>query len=89
MKLGMPVLFEYNCVEDNLKLAKELNLDFLEMNLNFSYCRECLERDEVEDLFNKYNIDLICCGHVHGGSRWFGTGVIRVGSGAGYTVREP
>ncbi len=46
MKLGMPILFEYETIEDNIKLAKELGLDFIENNLNFSYGREALENPE-------------------------------------------
>ena len=43
MKVGMPILFEFNTIEENLKLAKELGLDFVELNLNFSYCRKEME----------------------------------------------
>lgn len=43
MKIGMPILFEYETMEENIKLAKELNLDFIENNLNFSYGRKALE----------------------------------------------
>jgi L-ribulose-5-phosphate 3-epimerase UlaE len=32
IKLGMPQLYEYDTIEDNLKLAKELGLDFVELN---------------------------------------------------------
>lgn len=46
MKLGMPILFEYETIEENIKLAKELNLDFIENNLNFSYGRKALENPE-------------------------------------------
>ena len=40
MKLGMPQLFEFDNIEDNLILAKDLGLDFIELNLNFGYCRK-------------------------------------------------
>lgn len=43
MKLGMPILYEFDTIEENIKLAKELGLDFIENNLNFSYGREALE----------------------------------------------
>ena len=56
MKLGMPQLFEFDNIEDNLKLAKELNLDFIELNLNFGYCRKEMEAKTVADLLKKYNI---------------------------------
>ena len=42
MKLGVPQLFEYETIEDNFKLAKKLDLDFIELNLNFASCREAL-----------------------------------------------
>ena len=51
MKLGMPILFEYDSIEENINLAKELNLDFIELNLNFGYCRYELEHNK--ELKNK------------------------------------
>lgn len=56
MKLGMPQLYEYDTIEDNLKLAKELGLDFIELNLNFGYCRKEMEQGKVKALLDKYNI---------------------------------
>lgn len=56
MKLGMPQLYEFDTIEDNLKLAKELNLDFIELNLNFSYCRKEMEGGNLKALLDKYNI---------------------------------
>ena len=46
MKLGMPILFEYNTIQENIELAKKLDLDFIELNLNFSYCRTELENNK-------------------------------------------
>lgn len=57
MKLGLPQLFEYDKVEDNLILAKELGLDFIELNLNFSYCRKEMEEGKLADLLKKYNME--------------------------------
>lgn len=57
MKLGMPQLFEYDTLEDNLILAKELKLDFIELNLNFNCCREAMEQDLVFELLKKYNLE--------------------------------
>ena len=54
--LGMPQLYEYDNIEDNLKLAKKLGLDFIELNLNFGYCRKEMEQGTVKDLLNKYNL---------------------------------
>ena len=57
MKIGMPQLYEYDCIEDNLKLCKELGLDFIELNLNFGYCRSEMEAKTVADLLKKYNVE--------------------------------
>lgn len=57
MKLGMPILYEYNSIKENILLAKRLNLDFIELNLNFGYCRSDLENEKIinellkEDIF--------------------------------------
>ncbi len=37
MKIGMPALIEYNTIEENIDLCKELNLSFIELNMNFPY----------------------------------------------------
>ena len=47
MKVGMPLLYELKSVEENIELAKKLNLDFVELNLNYPYCRAALENWEV------------------------------------------
>ena len=52
----MPQLFEYNNIEDNFKLAKKLDLDFIELNLNFASCRDALENKQVLELVNKYGV---------------------------------
>ena len=57
MKLGMPQLFEYESFEDNFKLAKKLDLDFIELNLNFASCREALEKHQIQGLVDQYNIE--------------------------------
>ena len=53
----MPQLFEFDTVEENLALAKSLNLDFIELNLNFSYCREALEGGKLAALLEQYGIE--------------------------------
>lgn len=57
IKIGMPQLYEYDCIEDNLILAKKLGLDFIELNLNFGYCRKEMEAKTVCDLLKKYDIE--------------------------------
>ena len=47
LKVGMPALMEFDSIKENYELAKELNLDFLELNINMSYCfpkPECREQ---------------------------------------------
>ena len=58
MKVGMPQLFEYANLEDNFKLAKKLDLDFIEFNLNFDSCREGLSNGEIKRLAKQYNIEV-------------------------------
>lgn len=47
MKLGMPQLYEFDTISENLSLARELGLDFIELNLNFGYCRKEMEKGGV------------------------------------------
>ena len=54
----MPQLFEYEKLEDNFKLAKKLDLDFIEFNLNFESCRQGLFTDEIKELANKYRVEV-------------------------------
>ena len=54
MKFGMPTLIEYNTVEENVKLAKQLNLSFIELNMDLPYCT--LSK-ELKTLAKKYNIE--------------------------------
>ena len=57
MKLGMPILYEFNSIKENIDLAKSLGLDFVELNLNFGYCRDELESNkEIIDLMKKYQL---------------------------------
>jgi hypothetical protein len=42
MKVGMPALLEFGCVRENADFAHSLGLDFVELNLNLSYCRKSL-----------------------------------------------
>lgn len=54
MRLGMPTLIEYNTVLDNVKLAKELGLSFIELNLDLPYCKL---NDELKQLSLENNIE--------------------------------
>ncbi len=56
IKLGMPQLFEYDDIEANFKLANQLDLDFIEFNLNFNSCRESLENGLIKKLSEQYHI---------------------------------
>ena len=57
IKIGMPQLYEFDTVEDNLKLAKELGVDFIELNLNFGYCRKEMEAKTIASLLEKYKVE--------------------------------
>ncbi len=57
MKLGMPILYEYDSLEENFRLAKELELDFVELNLNYGYCRREMEEGHVAKLLEKYGLE--------------------------------
>ena len=57
----MPILYEYNTLKENISLAKKLNLDFIELNLNFGYLRDELENNK--DLFKELqanNLEVTC-----------------------------
>lgn len=60
MKLGMPILYEFSSLEENFALANELNLDFVELNLNFGYCRKEMEEGNVKALLDKYHLEATC-----------------------------
>ncbi len=57
MKLGMPILFEYDSLIENVKLAKELGFEFIELNLNFGYCRDELKKKEVIEYLKESNLE--------------------------------
>lgn len=56
MYLGMPQLFEFDTIEENLVLARELGLDFIELNLNFGYCRKEMEQGHLAALLQRYGL---------------------------------
>lgn len=37
MKFGMPTLIEFDSISANVKFAKDNNLDFIELNMDFPY----------------------------------------------------
>ncbi len=58
VKIGMPVLMEYDNVLDNVLLAKELGLDFVELNINMLYCKPNEEfRHMLLEYKEKYDIE--------------------------------
>ena len=57
MKIGMPQLFEFDNIEDNLRVGKELGLDFIELNLNFGCTRKEMEEGKVAFLLKEYNME--------------------------------
>jgi len=56
MYIGMPQLFEYDTIEENVNLAKKLDIDFIEFNLNFSLCRKAMEKGLIKPLLDKSDI---------------------------------
>ncbi len=54
MKIGMPILYEYNSILENLILANRLGYDFVELNLNFGYCKEELLDKKKIKIIKKY-----------------------------------
>ncbi len=57
MDFGMPYLLEMNAIEDCCALAKELELQFVELNANFPDCLvEVLDPVELHRLGRKYGV---------------------------------
>ena len=54
MKFGMPAMIEFDSIDDNIKLAKDLNLSFIELNLDLPYCNianlDLLNLTKVNDI---------------------------------------
>jgi sugar phosphate isomerase/epimerase len=58
VKIGMPVLMEYDNILSNILLAKELKLDFIELNINMLYCKVTNDlRQELLNYKKDYDID--------------------------------
>src|SRR5574344_1334595 len=55
MKIGMPALYGCDSIEENFVIARELGFDFVELNVNFSYCRkELLDKRLMRRLIDTY-----------------------------------
>jgi sugar phosphate isomerase/epimerase len=55
-QLGMPTLIEFDSLEENLELCKELDLDFIELNMNVPiFTPEYLSSLELKRQMEKYN----------------------------------
>ena len=50
MKFGMPSLVEFDTIEENVKFAKQNNLDFIELNMDLPYCQNIanLKKYDIE-----------------------------------------
>lgn len=56
----MPTLIEYNSLEENIILCKELKLDFIEINMTMPYCYpENNDIYKLNELRKKNNIDFV------------------------------
>ena len=57
LKLGMPAMVEMTTAEDGAKLCRELNLDFLELNINFpQFTLDQLDVAHLKALAKEYGI---------------------------------
>ncbi|MBP1989812.1 sugar phosphate isomerase/epimerase family protein [Paenibacillus eucommiae] len=57
MKLGMPSLIEFKSLEQNVRLCHELNLDFIELNMNLPICMpENLDVKALRKIKKEYGI---------------------------------
>lgn len=57
MKIGMPTLIELESLEENVQLCKALNLDFLEINMNFpQFQLDKLDANVLNKLKEEYGI---------------------------------
>lgn len=57
MKYGMPTLIELDTLEDNVLLCKALNLDFVEINMNFpEYQLDNLDHEELNRLQLEHSV---------------------------------
>lgn len=55
--LGMPTLIEYQNIEQNISLCKELGLSFIELNMNLPQFQvNNIDPDFYKELMSKYNI---------------------------------
>lgn len=63
MKWGMPTLVEFDSIEENLKLCRNLGLDFVELNMNLPMFQpDMLERLPVrDDVFYTIHLDENFC----------------------------
>ena len=59
MKIGMPILYSFDSLLDNFAFASRGGFDFVELNLNFSYCRKALlEKGLLGSLIKKYGLGI-------------------------------
>lgn len=58
MKIGMPSLIEFNNLEQNINLCKQLDFDFIELNMNFPYNMiNVLKYDKLKVIAKENNIE--------------------------------
>lgn len=57
IKIGMPTLIELESLDDNIKLCKDLGLDFIEINMNFpQYQLDKLDGDYLKGLMDRHGL---------------------------------
>ena len=57
MIFGMPALIEFTSIEENAALARRLDLQFVELNMNLPYCTlEALQEADLSAIAHRYGI---------------------------------
>lgn len=57
MDFGMPTLMEFQSITENCALARQLGLDFVELNMNLPYCTiDALRESDLPSLAKKHHL---------------------------------
>lgn len=56
--IGMPGLIEYKTIEENIQVAKELDLDFIELNMNLPIYSHLMDTGHVKNLLEENNLQV-------------------------------
>ena len=57
MKIGMPTLIEFDTIEENAAFARDLGLDFIELNMNLpQFQPNAIDVDRLKELSEEYGV---------------------------------